>query len=64
MSELLSTRETGALLGTPEETLRYWRHIGRGPECFKLRRRVVYERSAVEAWVAAQRASTLRGDAA
>jgi len=48
----------------PVGTLRYWRHIGTGPESFKLGRRVVYKRSAVDAWLEAQQAATGRGGAA
>lgn len=49
---------------TPVGTLRYWRHNGTGPESFKLGRRVVYRRSAVDAWIAAQELATTRGGAA
>lgn len=48
----------------PVGTLRYWRHAGKGPESFKLGRRVVYRRSAVDAWIAAQQLATTRGGAA
>jgi DNA-binding transcriptional MerR regulator len=58
---LLGTKEVSEWLGIPEETLRYWRHIGSGPASFKLGGRVVYERDACERWLEAQRAATLRG---
>lgn len=48
----------------PVGTLRYWRHIGTGPESIKLGRRVVYRQSAVDAWIEAQAAATTRGGAA
>lgn len=48
----------------PEGTLRYWRHAGIGPESFKLGRRVVYRRSAIDAWIEAQQAATTRGGVA
>lgn len=48
----------------PVGTLRYWRHLGTGPESFKLGRRVVYRRSAVNAWLEAQQNATTRGGAA
>lgn len=51
MPEYMTTHEVAALLRTSTETLRYWRHIGKGPRSFKLGRRVLYPRSAVEAWV-------------
>jgi predicted DNA-binding transcriptional regulator AlpA len=41
----------------PLDTLRYWRHIGKGPKSFKLGNRVVYKRSDVEAWIEAQYAA-------
>lgn len=52
--------ETGVAAGT----LRYWRHVNEGPESFRLGRRVVYRRSAVDAWLEAQQAATTRGGAA
>jgi len=60
-SGLLGTKEVSEWLGIPEETLRYWRHIGSGPASFKLGGRVVYERDGCERWLEAQRAATLRG---
>ena len=55
---MLRTREVSVLLGVPENTLRWWRYIGTGPESFRLGpRRVVYRRSKVLAWLAAQEAT-------
>jgi len=55
---LLRTREVAELLGVPENTLRWWRYVGYGPESFRLGpRRVVYRRSKVLAWLAAQEAA-------
>jgi prophage regulatory protein len=60
--EFLTTKEVAAEYGLPEGTLRYYRQIGSGPACFKLGgRRVIYRRSAVDRWVAAQEASSSRG---
>jgi excisionase family DNA binding protein len=53
--ELLITTEVAALLRVPAETLRYWRHIGRGPRSFKVGRRVLYARSDVETFIAQAR---------
>ncbi|MGI8815489.1 MAG: helix-turn-helix transcriptional regulator [Pseudonocardia sp.] len=58
---LLTMMEVHALTGTPVDTLRFWRHKGVGPKSFRLGRRVVYDRSDVELWIAEQRAG---GDAA
>lgn len=63
-SSLLSTEGVADLTGISTGTLRYWRHRNEGPESFKLGRRVVYRRSAVDAWIAAQQLATTRGGAA
>lgn len=55
MPEYLTTHEVADLLRTPAETIRYWRHIGKGPASFKLGRRVLYSREAVEAFIAQAR---------
>lgn len=54
-SELLTVDEAAELLRTPVGTLRYWRHLGIGPNGFRLGRRVVYRRDDLERWVIAQR---------
>jgi Helix-turn-helix domain len=50
-TELLTLTETAAVLRTPVATLRYWRHLGVGPDGFRLGHRVVYRRQDVERWV-------------
>jgi len=35
-------------------TLRYWRHLGIGPDSFRLGRRVVYRRDDLDRWITAQ----------
>lgn len=62
MQQYLTTAEVAEWLRTPAETIRYWRHVGRGPKSFKFpgARRVLYARSDVEAWIAGARG----GDAA
>ncbi|MFW7415782.1 helix-turn-helix transcriptional regulator [Demequina sp. SO4-18] len=45
--------------GVPINTLRYWRHLGQGPQSFRLGRRVVYAVSDVEAWIEAARSKEL-----
>lgn len=54
-AKYLTTAEVGALLRTPAETVRYWRHVGTGPRSFKVGRRVLYQVDDVEAWIAAAR---------
>jgi prophage regulatory protein len=62
---LLRTREVSDLLGVPENTLRWWRYIRKGPESFRLgQRRVVYRRSKVLAWLAEQEAAGAKRTAA
>lgn len=42
-------------------TLRWWRHIGTGPKSFTLgRRRVMYYRDDLDAWLAEQAVETPR----
>ncbi|WP_100501180.1 helix-turn-helix transcriptional regulator [Geodermatophilus chilensis] len=53
-SELLTLEEAAAVLRTPVATLRYWRHLGVGPDGFRLGHRVVYRREDVDRWVAEQ----------
>jgi hypothetical protein len=57
----LSTREASQYLSLPESTLRYYRHIGKGPASYILGRRVFYDVSDLDDWKDAQKASTLRG---
>lgn len=49
--DLITTAEFAEIARTSPETVRYWRHIGRGPAGFKVGRRVVYERSTVLQWL-------------
>jgi DNA-binding transcriptional MerR regulator len=50
VEEILNTPEVAVLTRIPPETLRYWRHIGKGPRSFKVGRRVLYKREDVQAW--------------
>ena len=52
----LTTEELAQLLRTSPETVRYWRHIGKGPRSFKIGRRVLYSAEDVETFLAAARA--------
>lgn len=53
----MTTQEVADMLRTPVETVRYWRHVKKGPPSFKVGRKVLYERSDVEAFVAAAKAT-------
>lgn len=55
--EYMTTAELAALVRTPVETVRYWRHVGRGPRSFKVGRRVLYRRADVQAWLDEQYAA-------
>lgn len=47
----MTVNEVADLLRTSPETVRYWRHIGKGPKSFKVGRRVLYAAADVEAFV-------------
>ena len=57
MPNYLTTTEVAALLRTPAETVRYCRHVGKGPASFKLGRRVLYDQAEVVAWIEQERAA-------
>lgn len=51
MPKYLTTEGVADMLRTTVETVRYWRHIGKGPSSFKLGRRVLYALEDVEHYV-------------
>ena len=53
-NELLLAPEVAVILRTPVKTLAYWRSQGIGPEWIPLGKRITYQRSAVEAYIAQQ----------
>ena len=64
MDPLWRTTEAAAYIGRPVGTLRQWRHKGIGPPCFKVEGLIMYRKSAVEAWLAAQESADRVGGAA
>jgi hypothetical protein len=52
--ELLTITEAADVLRAPVATLRYWRHLGTGPNSFRLGRRVLYRRADLRTWINAQ----------
>ena len=54
MTDLLTVAEVAEITRLPEATLRWFRHVGKGPKSAKLGRRVLYRRSDVTDWVDAQ----------
>ena len=64
MNRFLVTDEVAEIARTPSETLRYWRHVGKGPKSFKVGRRVLYAVEDVEAWLnEARQAQAVASDA-
>ncbi|MBR7744452.1 helix-turn-helix domain-containing protein [Phycicoccus sp. BSK3Z-2] len=55
MARNLTTEEVAERFRTSVETVRYWRHVGKGPQSFKVGRRVLYALDDVEAWERAAR---------
>jgi predicted DNA-binding transcriptional regulator AlpA len=53
--DLLTITEAAQVVRAPVATLRYWRHLGKGPKSLRVGRRVFYSRSDIEAWIMAQR---------
>lgn len=58
MPEYITTHEVAELLRTSPETVRYWRHIKKGPRPFKVGRKVLYVREEITAWINAARAES------
>lgn len=58
---LMSTAEVAAMLGIAEGTLRYWRHVQRGPAAVPVGGRIKYVRGDVLAWLQEQRAARPMG---
>lgn len=52
MEKYLTTEEVAELARTVPSTVRYWRHLGKGPKGVKRGRRVLYSESSVAAWLA------------
>jgi len=51
----LTTEEVAELLRTSPESVRFWRHVKKGPKSFRVGRRVLYAREDVEAFIAEAR---------
>ena len=58
MTVLLTIKEAASRIGIAENTLRAWRATGRGPEGFKVGRRLAYRPEVVDQWLADQEAAT------
>lgn len=61
----MTTAEIAELTRTSAETVRYWRHVGKGPRSFKVGRKRLYDEADVSEWLERAKAeSTGAGDAA
>ncbi len=49
--EYMTTTEVAELCRTSPETVRFWRHVGKGPQSFKVGRRVLYPTVEVQRWL-------------
>ncbi|GAC1530873.1 MAG: hypothetical protein NVS3B1_23550 [Marmoricola sp.] len=52
--ELMSIAEVADTIRVPIATLRYWRHLGSGPQSFRIGRSVRYWRTDVLQWLETQ----------
>jgi predicted site-specific integrase-resolvase len=50
----LTTEEFAEIARTAPSTVRYWRHVGKGPAGVRRGRRVLYPESAVEQWMSGE----------
>jgi DNA-binding transcriptional MerR regulator len=57
----MRTREAAEYAGVAESTLRYYRHADIGPACYSIGSKVYYDVADLDAWLAAQKAASLRG---
>jgi len=57
MEKYLTTEEVAEAARTSPSTVRYWRHMGKGPHSVKRGRRVLYPQTAVERWLAGEDAT-------
>ena len=55
--EFLDTAELARICRTVPSTVRYWRHVGTGPNGFRVGRRVLYRRSTVVEWIGQREAA-------
>lgn len=49
----LTTDELFEVLRTPVSTLRFWRHVGKGPAYFRVGKRALYDTDALQGWIKA-----------
>ncbi|MFC1482291.1 helix-turn-helix transcriptional regulator [Myxococcota bacterium] len=67
MNRKLTTHDLGQLLNLADQTIRHWRHDGRGPRYHRLggpRSRVLYDPEEVERWLAEREAGSTSEESA
>jgi excisionase family DNA binding protein len=62
-ADLLTIAEVAAITRAPISTVRYWRHMGTGPQSFRLGRRVVFRRADLDRWMAERENPAAAGEA-
>ncbi len=50
MDRYMTTEEVAECFRTVPATVRYWRHVGKGPQSFRAGKRVLYREADVRAW--------------
>ncbi|MBA2768638.1 MAG: helix-turn-helix domain-containing protein [Sporichthyaceae bacterium] len=55
MTEFKTAPELAEQIRTSENTLSWWRQVGKGPEYVRLGKRVLYPVDGIESWIAAER---------
>lgn len=63
-SRALTAQEVEQDYRIPVGTLRYWRHCNTGPRSYMVGGRIRYDVADLDAWIAAQKSITGRGEAA
>lgn len=61
MTERVKIEGASEITGVPVGTLRFWRATDQGPRSYVIGRRLWYDVADLEAWIAEQKAQTLRG---
>jgi DNA-binding transcriptional MerR regulator len=51
--KFLFTEEVSELIRVPVATLRYWRHVGKGPKSVRIGSRIMYREADVIKWIEA-----------
>lgn len=58
-SDTMSTEEAAEHIGASPETLKYWRCHKKGPAYIKTGRKIIYKRSALDAYLAGKEQPTI-----